>query len=179
MQNSEEQETKIEIITGENVISLYDQYKEALRKAKDHKNLKGNSLYALLPPHLQAVFTGAAQYKRTFTDIPLHRALVTNLKDEILEKLPDFTATIDPKHAEGFFINGKFREILMDQEFARRKLLPALKGLSHKNVTSTAVVRLKERYDEKSIGDVVACSFPLGADRCLVTNIVQIANSMK
>jgi hypothetical protein len=93
--------------------------------------------------------------------------------------LPDYDAPIDERHSDGFFINGKMREIFMNKAVAGIGLHRALKGLNSDDVVKKAVIDLRGQFSESEIVHAVKFSLPNGVDRHFVSRIVQIANGMK
>lgn len=159
--------------------TLYDCYLNILSEGMKRTRMKRDDVYPLLPPHLQVPYGIAIKHRKNFTDTPLHREIVLNLKNEIFGKLPNFTAPVKKEHADGFLINGIFRQVSMFKDVAERTIDKAMQGLHRAEVVKRALIDLKGEFDKQSIDDAVNMRFPHNADRCFVAKIVQVANSMK
>lgn len=180
MQGKEERQENgegdvIELVT---VPTLYERYRDVITKGLTRTKLSRDKLYSFFPPHLQPAFSLSLKSKGAAFNTPTNMKVVEYLED-IFGILPDYDAPIDEKHAEGFFINGKMRQIFMDKAKAGLGIQRALKGLSPDDVVKKAVIDLKGQFSESEIIHAVKFSLPNGVDRHFVSKIVQIANHLK
>lgn len=166
----------IELVT---VPTLYDRYSKVITRGLERTKLNRDRLYSFFPPHLQPAFSLALKSKGNSFNTPSNMKVIEYLENDIFAILPDYDAPIDEKHADGFFINGKMREIFMNKAVAGNGIHRALKGLSPDDVVKKAVIDLKGQFSESEIIHAVKFSLPNGVDRHFVSKIVQIANRLK
>ena len=77
-------------VVGEELViltTLYDTYMGILSEGIDRTQMKKADVYPLLPPRLRTPYSIAIKHRKNFTDNPLHREIVLNLKNEIFGKL--------------------------------------------------------------------------------------------